>query len=88
MSQDSVLDDLRVFLSKHGQRPREDIEAEKKEVDQRLNNVFYQNNNDGIAELAEDDQDLLLNDEQEDEDMLFNNEPEDAIAVMPASKQQ
>lgn len=73
---------MRIFLAKHGQRPRDDIEAEKKEVDQRLNNVFYQNH-EGIAELAEDDQDLLLNDDQEDEDMLFNNDAEDQIAIMP-----
>ena len=38
---EQVLEDLRTFLSKYGQRPREDIEAEKKQVDQRLNNVFY-----------------------------------------------
>ena len=40
-SPEQVLEDLRTFLSKYGQRPREDIEAEKKQVDQRLNNVFY-----------------------------------------------
>ena len=44
-------------------------------MDQRLNNVFYQNDN-GITELVDEDQDLLL-DDQEDEDMLFNNDAED-----------
>lgn len=76
-----------MFLSKHELRPRDDIEAEQKEVDTKLNNVFYQNN-DGIAELVESDQDLLLNDDQEDEDMLFNNEAEDQIAMIPPTKQQ
>ena len=35
-SPEQVLEDLRTLLSKYGQRTREDIEAEKKQVDQRL----------------------------------------------------
>ena len=35
-SPEQVLEDLRTFLSKYGQHTREDIEAEKKQVDRRL----------------------------------------------------
>ena len=92
MTTEQVTDELKLFLEKHGKQLKEkpiNAAAEHNaKVQERMNQVFYQQNDPAMAELVdEDDQDLLMNDD-EDEDMLFQNEPEDQVAVMPPPPKQ